>query len=431
MEEENDQSTLLSEQVNRLISWQETHTATDSFPELSPQFEENSRRIREKLEGLSALNSFSEIHALGQDKINQNQLTLSCYAFLHRAYSYILSASIQGSMEPYAQEFEKIKGFIKEPSLINTALVTDSRDSAYTLFHASQCGIYLLPFVSKKGLFPLRLLTRAYGYKIALIGLPLDLSSYDGNLDVLPEEFQGHDILHIVFQQWIAEECFDSLAITPSPSYPREFRLKIFPEIPTWLQATYEALQKMNLLIETHSKNIPLDDFCMFHIGHENGFQKEDDAVPEDSHFRFNLRGSFLLGKLTPGFFRSVCKRAKSEILRRVTSASEPIDLSKCPFARGESLVFEPLAFYIKEKKLFLDGPIPQEAYQEEGNKFTAIFNVGIDSFYNSLFDIQAMLKAGGIDFPIWDENAYNVEGMTQIIDKIFDDFQNHYEPLI
>ena len=123
----------------------------------------------------------------------------------------------------------------------------------------------------------------------------------------------------------------------------REFRLKIFPEIPTWLQATYEALQKMNLLIKKKKKNIPLDDFCMFHIGHENGFQKEDDAVPEDSHFRFNLRGSFLLGKLTPGFFRSVCKRAKSEIFRRFTSASEPIDLSKCPFARGESLVFEGL----------------------------------------------------------------------------------------
>lgn len=374
-------------QFEKLIELKKDRAPDAVFPELLPQFIENSAAIAEILEGIY-LEAFDNVykHALEFFGENGEYLTLAHFNVVHFYYASIIHNSQLKSNIYKDFLFSNFK------KALNTALSKDFYPSVLSnrldlkrirpLMYVEH-QLYPYTIVSETGDLPIKILSSSFRHDTRVCALPLIRTKFDGELDEPCENFLGHDWSHAS------------------------------PEFNGINERNENGINRYNALLDLINQNKDLatqnlDHFCLFFIEHEN--------------YRF-YKGKFQDLETDCNWVLHELLTDTLDILQLYSFKENDvsaIDVFKqcCP-TKTEPFTLKLDVFISKGKELGLS---------DNSNLFTKVINSRFRTGYNVLFDIQSILKDSDIDFQIWKGDQFNAEEMSAIITQIFNDFKERYK---
>lgn len=207
--------------------------------------------------------------------------------------------------------------------------------------------------------------------------MPLQIGSFDGELNQEADSFLAHDWGH-------ASPLFNGLLSIDENGLKQYIKLE-------------------SLIKENPDKKIQnLDYFCLFFIEHEkllfqrgliDNFEGSCDDIL-DKLLNNDLQVLNLCSHMIMG------EKAIDLFIRQAPSKNEPFEFNASEFT----------------------------SYSEaSGVLYNSLFAKG----YNLLFDIRAFLSASDVDFIIWKDERFNGAEMIATLKKVFDDFKARHTKVL
>ncbi|MDP1723192.1 MAG: hypothetical protein Q8L85_00630 [Alphaproteobacteria bacterium] len=374
-------------QFERLVQLKKDRAPDAPFPELLPQFIENSTAIAEILDG-AYLETFNKIydHVLAFFGENGENLTLAHFNIVHLYYAKIVTESQLNSIIDEKFLFDNLKealNFILNKDYDNYGIFYNGIGSEHikpTMY--VEFNLYPYTIVSESGYLSLKVLNESLGQDMRLCGFPLFRSKFDGYLNQTSMSCLTHDWAHASpvanFVDMCNEDGVDK----------------------------YKALLGLiNLNQDQKIQN--LDHFCLFFLEHENYrfYRGEFNDLETDCNFVLNNLFDIIL-PILHNYSATENGISAIEVFQKFApSKIEPFFLDM-----GDVMTIQMTGALGKNFNLF--------------QVLNSRFGIG----YNILFDIQSMLKDSDIDFQIWKDDQFNAEEMSAIITKIFSDFKERYK---
>ncbi|MDP1879440.1 MAG: hypothetical protein Q8K60_00705, partial [Parachlamydiaceae bacterium] len=300
----------------------------------------------------------------------------------------------------------------------------------FQLYFAEAAGLYPLPIVSETGVLDLIDLNKGVANAVLFLGLPLQKTNYDGNVEANSNRFYEHDSNHFDFAQSSFDRCVNTFKdiIDDKIDYMIDIKNR------------YQIAQKIYNLIEEQRKinqeNSYLDNFVYYFLFHEHGF----------AHGKKTF--------LTPDFDQQDFCDSIDEVIERVITDIHRITKETQVNDKGEKTEdlydnetdiqthIHPenaLTIYDFIKAENTKGPkIPCDRYIKytKNVENDALFDFPFyDLFYyvnyNFLIDLQDMLKPANIDLNLWENNELNEDKIIATIREVFQGFKERYRNLI
>ena len=182
---------------------QEGRTYLDPFPELIPFFEENAKKIEERItqhnqEELT--NFYKEVHDFFISDFEKHGITLPFYYFYHKICSGLLDEiyvnEIYFTRDECRQVLQNLRGYYFEGKRDESPKVFACLGISGELnLKCFEKNIWPFPSLHNNGVYDIEDLNKSYAEAIPLFGLPLFPAYADGSIHT-PYYFFDHDHFH-------------------------------------------------------------------------------------------------------------------------------------------------------------------------------------------------------------------------------------------
>lgn len=387
-------------------------------------------------------------------------------AAVYKAYSAIISSKSEMELQENANDAENeetvndtiqevieycIDNKVREMKEPHVGELPSISSNIIMITLAEKHNVRWLPYVSRKGLSTFRVLNSQFGMKAPLAGLPLERSSFDGNLDQTPFSFFRHEVNHGGY--------FD--ADTNAPAV---------------INFIYDCYHEADTIVSqlTDTKIQALCDFFLFEVGHESYFNIQT-TWEMDCYKKYERPGAFTLqhpkdlheacDKILEGLEKSIRKfhqpsplyshreimykkyieeRKNIEEMRDSVKSMESV-IKECedslipfinPMREGQHLFT--LIELINKFNLSKEKPLSEKEIADviqpgflttlpphPGNAFNMWCRLELKlQFYNQLFGYKYFFNKNGIAFDIWKGNVFQADAIVAVFKEACDAFK-------
>lgn len=242
------------------------------FKEMSKWHEEDYAALLQTVKLPANYEKLKLVHDTLNKTFENETVTHSKIAAVYKTYSAIISSKSEMANAEDAEDEASVDDTIQE--VIDYCVhdkirqqMQHSISNIYQMTTAERYNVRWLPYVSRKGISPFRVLNSQFGMKAPLGGLPLERSTYDGNLNETPFSFFRHEANHGGF--------FDA------NNGAREV-----------IDFIYDCYREADAIVSqlTDIKVQALCDFFLFEVGHESFFDIKtvwgNDEIDDEGHYK-------------------------------------------------------------------------------------------------------------------------------------------------
>ena len=442
-----------------------THLDDDKiiFKEMSKWHEEDYAALAQIVKLDANQEKMKLIHDTLHKVFENGTVTHSGIAAAYKAYSAVISSKSEMENAADAEDEASVDDIIQDAIVycidnkilerkkihIDGELPCICNIDQITL--AEKYNVRWLPYVSRKGLSTFRVLNSQFGMKAPLIGLPLERSSYDGNLNETPINFFKHDANHGGFSD--------------ANNDTREV-----------IDFIYDCYHEADTIVSqiTDTKTQALCDFFLFKAGHESLFDIKttwNHELDNEGHWKrtFTLQHPKGLNEVCDNVLKHLeedilkfyqpsplythIEIMYRELIEKRKDMEEMKDNVECmrksikdresilaPFVnpnREDQHLFS-LIELINKFKLSKEKPLSKKEITEPiqpgflnmlpPHPFNAFENwCMLDlnlNFYNQLFGYQYFFNKNGIDFDLWNGDVFQTDAIITVFKEACDAFK-------
>lgn len=457
-ETEKDKTSVTPTSVTTRSKFFKTHLDDDQaiFKEMSKWHEEDYAALARTVKVVANQENLGLIHDTLNKVFDNGTVTHGKIAAAYKAYSAVISSK---SEMGHAQDTEGAYDDEIIQEVIEYCIDGKIREQTqHCISHIDQItlaeknNLRWLPYVSRKGLSTFRILNSQFGMKAPLIGLPLERSSYDGNLDETPFSFFRHDANHGRFSD----------ANNNSPEV---------------IDFIYNCYHEADAIVSplTDTKIQALCDFFLFEVGHESFFDIKTIWSEIEMDSEGQLKRTFTLQH--PKDLNEVCdnilKRLEEEIhqfyqpsplytqieimfMKLIEERKDREELKDnvefmrksirdresilAPFidSNREGQHLFTLIDLINKSKLSKEKPVSKKEIADSiqpgflntlpPHPFNAFENwCALElrlNFYNQLFGYQYFFNKNGISFDLWKDDVFQADAIMAVFKEACDTFK-------
>lgn len=365
------------------------------FNHLLKWHDEDFKAIQSRIKSAKNIERLNSYESLLKETPLEGSLGFHKLAHAYYLYSLVLSNEIDSESELEDDEICDSLHFIK------TGESNNKEDDMRGLRKLIEAGYKCLPFVNWSGHTNYRTLNKAFGMGIPLLGLPLKISSHDGNYNRLPHVFYTHDVNHLNFEDYRSEQL----------------------KIP---YGTYEALNTIVSKIP-HKNEQFLCDYFLYDTGHEGAFtqfiKEEDKDLYQSSDFisYWGMDKLFLTKNTFLTFLNRWARNGSSP------SGLDKIEnfIADTGLSRDKPLTKEMVINAVKSQ----DNP--DYTKKKYGNIVYNSEEIPYHYFltYNELLELKNYTKDYGYEIEIWDGDKLNFDSLKRFHEQVVEAVMKHIYP--
>ncbi|MGV8948140.1 MAG: hypothetical protein ACOH2E_02050 [Candidatus Paracaedibacter sp.] len=371
------------------------------------------------------------IHNIINKTFEAETITHGKIAAVYKAYSAIISSKSEMENAQDAEDERSVDDIIQdvigycsdnkipEQKRNNTLFICDINQ----IILAEKYNLRWLPYVSRNGISSFRVLNSQFGMKAPLIGLPLERSSYDGNLDETPISFFKHDANHGQFS--------DANNNTPAV-----------------INFIYDCYHEADALVSqlTDSKTQALCDFFLFEVGHELFFDVKTTWENFGEERTFTIQHSNHLNEVCDNVLRhlekDILKFDQPSTLHSLWDKDRETILLPFVNLNHEGQQLFTLMELIHDFELSKEKPLSEKDIADlkpgflntlpprsfNSFEYWCMVELNVNS-YNQLFGYKYFFNKNGIAFDLWVNDQFQADAIIAVFKEACDTFKGEVGP--